>query len=152
MKQGAIGFLGVVATGIVLTAGAASPAFAVSADGNAFEWQYDNLKHVDAHDDQYVIGDGEDAARDLIAFYYVENQDTLVMRIDVHGLDNNSVFGARYWICMNYAPNGTSALPDMVRAQTDMDDGWNLAIGINGTAVSDCVGYWPDFSSASSLI
>jgi hypothetical protein len=145
--QKTLGFLAVLVATLV---GSSGRALAVGADGNAFEWQYANLKHVDAHDDEYMIGDGEDGARDLIAFYYVENSDNLVMRIDVKSLDQNSVFGARYWICMKYAPNGTYALPDLVRAQTDLC--WNLAIGIEGTATSNVVAQWSDFSSANSLV
>ena len=105
------------------------------ADGSPFDWVYDNVKALDGHDDLwYWYNDGDDLARDLIAFYYSENPDTIAMRIDLMELEVGEEASANWYILMDFAYGGQNALPDGL---TDSSGNplysgmsWDLAIAV----------------------
>lgn len=125
------------------------------ADGNPFDWVYDNVKALDGHDDLwYWYSDGDDLARDLIAFYYSENPDTITLRIDLMELEIGEEANANWYILMDFASGGQNALPDGL---TDSNGNplysgmsWDLAIAVYDSSNYNV--YFPDWSVHNDVV
>ncbi|WP_148206310.1 carbohydrate-binding protein [Thermococcus gammatolerans] len=126
-----------------------------SADGSPFDWVYDNVKALDGHDDLWHwYNDGDDYARDLIAFYYSENPDTVTMRIDLMELDVGEESNANWYILMDFAAGGQNALPDGL---TDANGNtlstgmaWDIAIAVYDSSNYNV--YFPDWSVHNDVV
>ncbi|ASJ09734.1 glycoside hydrolase family 57 [Thermococcus siculi] len=126
-----------------------------TADGNPFNWVYDNVKALDGHDDLwYWYNDGDDYARDIIAFYYSENPDTITMRIDVTNLAIGEEENANWYILLDFAAGGQTWLPDYLSDSSGngIQSGieWDLAVAIYDTNNYNV--YLPDWSTRNDAV
>ncbi|MCK4547289.1 MAG: T9SS type A sorting domain-containing protein [Candidatus Eisenbacteria sp.] len=106
----------------------------IDANGNPFEWEYGNVKTVDPRGD-----DGEPAysTRDLIAFYFAEVSDRIVVRADLLSL--NDAGGDENWldvyVCIDYTTGGSTGLPNGISGTSPYE--WDRCLVIDTGDVGD---------------
>src|SRR5690606_33508491 len=94
------------------------------------DWEHADCRGVDPADDVRRLGDGKDAARDLIAFYSRREGDALWLRADLLDLGLGDELGALDLVVLvDCAPGGQVWLPDFVPGRADF--GWDLAITLD---------------------
>src|SRR5690606_27750801 len=82
------------------------------------DWEHADCRGVDAADDARSLGDGKDAARDLIAFDSRREGDALYLRADVLDLGLGDEGGALDLVVLvDCGPGGQVSLPDFVRGR-----------------------------------
>jgi hypothetical protein len=91
------------------------------------DWEYLDCRGVDPADDARSLGDGRDAARDLLAVYSRREGDHLYLRADLLELGLGDEHGALdLTVLIDAAPGGQTWLPDFVRGKAGA--GWELAL------------------------
>ncbi|WP_456395662.1 carbohydrate-binding protein [Thermococcus sp.] len=120
----------------------------LTASGDPFSWNYDEVKGLDHYNDNYKFNDGSDEVRDIIAFYYAAYPSDVVMRIDLLNLKVNDENNANWYILLDYKSGGATWLPDGLQGTTSME--WDLAVAIYSP--TDYRVYLPDHSTLNGAI
>ncbi|MEZ0230837.1 MAG: hypothetical protein ACAI25_19620 [Planctomycetota bacterium] len=97
------------------------------------DWDLEDCRGLDAADDARALGDGEDAGRDLIAFYSRRENGNLYLRADLLdlalGAESRGVLVLGFLVSWG-GQKSTEWLPDF--AQTKTKHPWNAALVVRG--------------------
>jgi hypothetical protein len=108
----------------------------IDANGNPFEWDYEHVLTVDPKGDD---GDPGYTTRDLIAFYYAEISDRLVVRGDLLSIfdgGGDETFLDLY-VCFDYAGGGSTGLPNGISGSSPY--AWERCLFIDDGDVANAV-------------
>ncbi len=114
------------------------------ADRNFFDWNYGTVKWLDP------AGDSPYPYADMIAFYYSEDPNTLVFRIDLLDWQYGDDSKVNFYIFIDYKAGGTYNSVDNLPVSPHVGDGWDLAIAIYGDSHAKI--YLPNGKTDNSLI
>jgi hypothetical protein len=103
------------------------------------DWSSNDVRVVSPNNDEYILNDGYDTSRDLIAFYSHDGGATgsggdgnYYFRADSFDLQLGAENGnLDVYVLINCASGGTTTLPDSVQGTTD--HGWNIAVAMYDT-------------------
>src|SRR5579862_3280746 len=103
------------------------------------DWSSNDVRCVSSNNDEFVLNDGYDTSRDLIAFYSHDGGATgsggdgkYYFRADFFDLQYQAELGKLdIYVLINCASGGTTTLPDGVQGTTD--HGWNIAVAMYDT-------------------
>lgn len=94
------------------------------------DWELADCRGVDPADDARALGDGQDAARDLVAFYSRREAGALFLRADLLELGLGAEAGALDLVVLvDCAPGGERWLPDYAAGRL-AGGGWELAVRV----------------------
>lgn len=111
------------------------------------DWAIDDVRRIDPAGDARRLGDGEDFARDLIAFYSRRTARELFLRVDLLDLGFGSEGRALdLAVLVDFAPGGQAYLPHFLAATTAHP--WEFALVLRDGG--DFVAYDADWSVLSS--
>lgn len=117
------------------------------------DWEAGDCRGMDRADDARDLGDGKDAARDLIALYSRREADALYLRADLLDLGlGDEQTALDVVVLVDCAPGGQTWLPDFAQAPSgaQLQTGWELAITVDhGTAVRVLDAAWRTVAGAS---
>lgn len=115
-------------------------------DGDFRDWTKDDLLTMSEPNNEYILNDGFDNSRDMIAFYFRQTEKTLYFRIDFFDLKINAENGyLDFYILINFTSNLDPQLwlPDNTDTKTDSP--WSIAIAIYDTLNYNI--YTPDWNT-----
>ena len=110
------------------------------------DWTKEDLLTMSAPNNEYILNDGFDSSRDIIAFYFRQTEKTLYFRVDFFDLKINAENGyLDFYILINFTSNIGSQiwLPDYTDTKTDSP--WSIAIAVYDTLNYNI--YTPDWNT-----
>ncbi len=94
------------------------------------DWMWSDVRALDVADDVYVVGDGYDDARDLVAFYQRFEGDDVRMRVDLLDLKAGWQGNLNLTIVIDCALGGAVWLPDFLDVRTG--NPWEICLALYG--------------------
>lgn len=127
----------------------AGPWIGTDTAGNSYneefqDWTYADCRALDGAGafvgGRYNFNDGQDDARDLMAFYSRDEGDTIYFRADFYDLQLGSENGSLdLYVAIDCALGGQPWMPDFTDVQVDPSHAWEICIKLYDTANHDVV-------------
>ncbi len=92
------------------------------------DWEWDDVRAVDAPDDVYSIGDGDDDARDILAFYQRFEGNDVRLRVDLLDLKSGWQGNLNLYVAIDCALGGAEWLPDFLDVRTG--NPWEICLAL----------------------
>jgi hypothetical protein len=93
------------------------------------DWSRNDVRALDANDDQYKFNDEFDPVRDIVAFYSREEGDSYFFRVDFFDNTFNAQIGnVDLYVAIDCALGGTEWFPDFTETRTS--NPWELCVAV----------------------